>query len=81
MSSENTNIIALLQANNELLIEIKNLLSKNRPQSEDIEESAKEHIIDFMLEHMNIPFVDNTIERSVYNALLDIVFKVIDKVI
>ena len=81
MSSEINTTIALLQANNELLIEIKNLLLKNRPQSEDIEESAKEHIIDFMLEHMNIPFIGDTLERNIYNALLEIVFKVIDKVI
>lgn len=81
MSSGTKDIITLLQANNELLIEIKNLLLKDRPQPEDIEESAKQHIVDFMLEHMNIPFVEDSLERNIYNALLDIIFKVIDKVI
>lgn len=45
------------------------LLEKKTP-SEDV----KQEIIDFMMKHFNLVWVDDKIEESAYHALLDFIF-------
>ncbi len=73
-----SNLEQIIADNTAVLAEVKKLLeSSNRPNINDIEESAKNHIIDFMMEHMNIPFIEDDTEKKIYDAILNIVFKVV----
>lgn len=72
----------LIKNNIEVLNDVKVLLQSNKkPAFDQIENQSKEYIINFMLEHMNIPFIRDDIEKEIYNAILDIIFKVIEKVV
>ena len=72
----------VIEANNTLLLEIKELLEKNnKPGIDQIEENAKDQIIDFMLTHLNMPFINDEVEKGIYDAILSIIFKVVNNVI
>jgi hypothetical protein len=72
----------LIAANTAVLEEVKKLLANvQKPGLEQIEEKAKEDIINFMLEHMNIKFINDDTERNIYEAILNVIFAVINKIL
>ena len=81
-ADKSTNLEQLIKDNISILTEVKQILETNKKVGiEEIEAEAKDHIIKFMLEHMNIPFIDDEMEKMMYNTLLNLIFTVINKLI
>lgn len=75
MSSDLEKVVA---ENTAVLAEVKKLLETiKKPSMADVEESSRDYIVDLMLTHMNIPFIEDDVEKKIYDAILDIVFKVV----
>ena len=48
---------------------------------EGVEEKVKEDVINYMMAHFNIKWLDDTIEKDAYEAILSIVFSLINKIV
>ena len=64
----------------EKLDEILSILKKDRI-SIDGKEKLKEEICTYMLKHFNISWLDDTIEKNVYESLLGVLLEIIEKYI
>lgn len=57
------------------------LLSTKQEREKDVKDKIKDEVIEYMLEHFNISWLDDDIEKNVYDEFFNILFALIGKYI
>lgn len=63
----------------EKLDEILAILKERRESEKDVKDKIRDEIVEYMLKHFNISWLDDTVEKNVYDGFFDILFGLLDK--